>query len=911
MILNGKNTCVACYSSGVFERRTGAGATSLPDGRMHKPYRILVVEDDADEAASIAAFLRTKLPADVQVARDCAEARTALSGTDFDAVTVDYRLPDGDGVTLVGEYVSAGEHPPFVMVTGFEDEETASRCYKAGAAGYVIKDNMFQPTLLSTLEKALEQWSLEHALRDSEDKYRNLFDNMLEGFAYCRMIFDDEGLPVDWVYLDTNKAFSRLTGLEDVVGKSVLEVLPDLKETTPEVFEVYGRVALTGRAEKVEIWVEPLSAFLSINVFSTSPGTFAAIFENITEHKVAGKDLQAFGDRFQQMFDNMSSCVSIYRAVDDGEDFVFVDFNRAAERVERVRREEVLGRSIVDVFPGVVQFGLLDVLKRVWRTGQAEQFPVSWYQDGRVSGWKENYVYKLSSGEIVAVYDDVTQQVQAEESLRGNEAKYRFLADNMNDVVWTSDLGLNTNYVSPSITKLLGFTVEEHLARGAGELLAPESLKMAIDILADELAHDAERDPERTGMVELYYRHADGSTRCMETSISFIRDSGGVPTGVYGLSRDVTERKLIEDALEQSEELFREIAEVANDALVVLDSSGRITYWNPAAEKIFGYSSDEILGREIVPLFSHPDDLSENRRRIAEFRDTGTGAMLGHTIEFRGLGKGGKVIPVEVSSSAFQSGGEWKAVLNARDISERIKAKEASLRHTQELQDLIDVAAHELRHPATVLKGYAAILLQHQGRLDSETSLDAIKSIERAADRLSVLIGQLLDTSRIEHRSIALDIRRVDPWNLMSRAVEESREAGSDNAFNLRPCAEKWTVCLDEKKIKDTLVILLDNAMKYSASGSEIEIQCDGMAEETVFSVMDRGQGVPEEYARTVFERFFQVEEAEHHSVPGIGLGLYIAKAYVEAHGGWIKVGPRRGGGSVFSFGVPNTPRPL
>jgi PAS domain S-box-containing protein len=745
---------------------------------MNEPYRILVVEDDADEAASIAIFLRGRLPAEVEIARDCAGARKAMSGADFDVVTVDYRLPDGDGIALVNEFVSAGEHPPFVMVTGYGDEETASRCYKAGASGYVIKDTMFQSTLLSTVEKALEQWSLEQAL-------------------------------------------------------------------------------------------------------------------------------QAGGDRFKQMFDNMSSCVAVYKAQNDGHDFLFVDFNRAAEKVEQVKKEDVLGRSIVEVFPGVVKFGLLEVLRRVWRTGQAEQFPVSWYQDGRVSGWKENYVYKLSTGELVAVYDDMTQQVQAEESLRRNEAKYRFLADNMNDVVWTSDLGLNTDYISPSSTKLLGFTVEEYLKRGAGELLTPESLKVAIDILTDELAHDSERDPERTGIVELYYYHADGSTRCLETSISFIRDSTGVPTGFYGLSRDVTERKLIEKALEQSEELFREMAEVANDALVVMDSAGRVTYWNPAAEKIFGYASDEILGQELVPLLSHPRDLDENQRKIREFAATGKGAMLGHPVEFMSLSKEGKVIPVEVSSSAFRSGDEWRAVLNARDITERIRAKEAALRRTRELQDLIDVAAHELRHPATVLKGYAAILVQHRGRLDDDTAMDAITSIERAADRLSVLIGQLLDTSRIEHRSIQLDIRKVDPWIVMSRAVEESRNAGSDNVFNLRPCAEKWTVSLDEERINDVLVILLDNAMKYSPPGSEIEIQCEAHADATVFSVSDRGPGVPEEYARTVFERFFQVVDAEHHSVPGIGLGLYIAKAYVEAHGGWIKVEPRPGGGSVFSFTIP------
>ncbi|WP_456386922.1 PAS domain S-box protein [Desulfolithobacter sp.] len=117
---------------------------------------------------------------------------------------------------------------------------------------------------------------------------------------------------------------------------------------------------------------------------------------------------------YRELFENSSSGVAVYEAVDDGADFVFLNFNRGGEQIEGVRREDVIGRRVTEVFPGVVEFGLLDVLREVWKTGRPRKHPVAWYQDDRLQGWRENMVYKLPSGEIVAVYDDLTKEKQEE-----------------------------------------------------------------------------------------------------------------------------------------------------------------------------------------------------------------------------------------------------------------------------------------------------------------------------------------------------------------------------------------------------------------------------------------------------------------------------------------------------------------
>jgi PAS domain S-box-containing protein len=125
----------------------------------------------------------------------------------------------------------------------------------------------------------------EESLRESETRYQSLFENILNGFAFCRMLFDDQGRPADFVYLEVNGAFSSLTGLEDVTGKKVTEAIPGIKESNPELFEVYGRVALTGKPEKIETEIEPLGKQFTIQVYSPKKGYFVAVFDDITERK--------------------------------------------------------------------------------------------------------------------------------------------------------------------------------------------------------------------------------------------------------------------------------------------------------------------------------------------------------------------------------------------------------------------------------------------------------------------------------------------------------------------------------------------------------------------------------------------------------------------------------------------------
>lgn len=259
-----------------------------------------------------------------------------------------------------------------------------------------------------------ERLKFEETLRkNEEEQFKIMIRTSLDGF----WVTDVQGR-----FLEVNDAYCHLMGYSraellrmDISGVQAVETSQDtarhigrLLDQGSDRFETRQRCK-DGRVLDMEV---------SANYSTLHAGRIYCFLRDITERKRAQALLLGNEVRLKDLFENLRSGVAIYQASPDGLDFIISAFNKAAERIEDMPREELIGKSVVEVFPGITQFGLLDVLRRVWQSGMPEHLPVAFYQDQRIAGWRDNYVYKLPNGEVVAIYDDVTAEKQAEERIK-------------------------------------------------------------------------------------------------------------------------------------------------------------------------------------------------------------------------------------------------------------------------------------------------------------------------------------------------------------------------------------------------------------------------------------------------------------------------------------------------------------
>ncbi len=351
--------------------------------------------------------------------------------------------------------------------------------------------------------------------------------------------------------------------------------------------------------------------------------------------------LQASETKFRELFNNMKDGVAVYEAIQGGENFIIKDFNHGAEQVEKIRREEIIGRSILEVFPGVKEFGLLDVLQRVWKTGRPEFFPTAFYQDERISGWRENYIYKLPSGEVVAVYDDVTDRKQSEERLRKSEAKYRNFIETLPSMVFRvkvfredvpqKDREEILNLIE-NIKKAGEDTLEEAVSKAIDralpfvEAVVIDSNKLASDILGYSLDHlgnlfmadliaPAHQEIALRNIFKLFaqgyqydleYDLVTAEGKIINGSVNVNLAEPEWPFVVQGVVNDITEQKRIQEEKDRLENQLRHVQKM--EAIGSL--AGGIAHdFNNILTSIIGYT--ELILEDLPEGEQVRDDLAQ------------------------------------------------------------------------------------------------------------------------------------------------------------------------------------------------------------------------------------------------------------------------------------------------------------
>jgi PAS domain S-box-containing protein len=260
------------------------------------------------------------------------------------------------------------------------------------------------------------------------------------------------------------------------------------------------------------------------------------------------EEFKEYQAKFKVLFENVCSGVAIYEARNEGEDFVFVDFNPAAEQIDHIKKEELIGKSVTEVFPGVKQFGLFEVFRRVYKTGTPEHHPVSVYKDERIAGWRENYVCRLPSGQIVAVYDDVSTRKRTELVTRMTDQCFRAIADYTYDwEVWVGPPG-RVLWTNPAVQRVTGYSIKEIMSMPD----YPGLVVYEKDRDKIERAFRSALKGSTGNDVQFRIVRKDGKVIWGEISWQPIFDDDGNSLGHRESIRDITARKDAEQALEKA-----------------------------------------------------------------------------------------------------------------------------------------------------------------------------------------------------------------------------------------------------------------------------------------------------------------------------------------------------------------------
>jgi len=459
----------------------------------------------------------------------------------------------------------------------------------------------------------------------------------------------------------------------------------------------------------------------------------------IIERIRAVDDLDHVESRYRELFDNMSSGVAVYDVAGDGKDFLFKDFNKAGEKIDRISKKELIGRSVVELFPYTKKIGLLEVFRRVWKTGKPESHPVVFYEDERIRGWRKNYVYRLNSGEIVTVYDDVSLQKEAEE------------------------------------------------------------------------------------------------------------------------------------ALKESEEKFKSISAYAQDAVIMMDHEGGISFWNQAAEHMFGWTARDVLGRNLHDIIVPESYREDQRKGFTHFQKTGRGTAVGQVMRLRAIHQKGHEFPVELSLASVKLKGKWCAIGIVRDITDREKAekeieeakKRAEVAHVAKSEFLTNMS-HEIRTPMNGIIGMTGLLLETD--LTPEQK-DYAETVKRSADGLLAIIDDILDYSKIESGEQDLNIMDFDLETTLkemhSMMAIRAQEKGLKFSAVIEPCVPKY-LRGDPSRLRRILTNLIGNAVKFTSSGEiTVSVRLEKEDDKTAllhFSISDTGPGIPSEKKSALFDAFTQAD---------------------------------------------------
>jgi PAS domain S-box-containing protein len=511
---------------------------------------------------------------------------------------------------------------------------------------------------------------------------------------------------------------------------------------------------------------------------------------------------------------------------------------------------------------------------------------------------------------------------EAAHSLLDSSERFRLLVEGVADyAIYMLDPEGRIVSWNTGIQRIKGYSENEVIGRHFSLFFPPEDVQRGKPMTLLEIAAREGKYQEEGWRVR-----KDGSLFWASILITPLYDPSGELRGFGKVTRDMTQARQAQEALRQSEERFRLLIEAVQDyAIFMLDTTGHIVSWNSGAQRIKGYTPNEIIGRHFSTFYPEEDVRDGKPERELQIA-TSEGRYEEESWRIR---KDGSRFWANVLITAiFDEHGQLRGFAKVtRDMTERkladeqreqLREHEYQLLHEREARAQMEEAVrmrdtflsllgHELRTPLTTLLGNAQLLLrraQREGSLPEREQRNLQVIVDQAA-RLNKLVQLQLDIARLQTGQLHIERILMDLGALVRRVVEETLPTVTTHTIAYTSPATPLLVEGDELRLDQVLQNLLQNAMKYSPAGSTVYVDVEQHDTTVCVTVRDEGIGIPQADLPHLFQRFYRASNVDEHQIIGLGVGLYVVKELLTLHGGTVEVASEEGRGSTFTICLP------
>jgi PAS domain S-box-containing protein len=732
-----------------------------------------------------------------------------------------------------------------------------------------LLERPFRPiTLVNSMQAALRSRRWQYQVRDLLQEREKVLNSITD---VC-FVLDSA-----WRVLAVNRAAERVLfqrPAAELIGRSLAEEFP--QDLHAEFYLQCQRALREQEPVHCEARFERVNRWFDVHGYPL-PDRLELYLRDITERKAAERASQLLAAIVES-----SSDAVISKNING----VITTWNAGAERLFGYAADEVIGQPVTILMPPERINEEPQILERIRRGETVDHYEtVRRRKDGTLLDISLTISpIKDSKGVIIGaskIARDITERKRTEQALRDSEARFRQLADAMPQIVWTARADGYVDYYNRRWYEYTGFP-ETYGDASWQPILHPNDVQRSVETWSAAV---------RSGHpYEIEYRFIDRRTGGYRWHLGRalpVRNEAGEIAKWFGTCTDIDDQKRIEERFVRLNETLVAVLEAIPDPVFVTDPDGAIQFMNPAADR---------LGHATGLRHQLPTAIHAELQGVLQTGEHHLPTTL-KTVHRFAIEKEERYFLSRIVSMAATDTRIFGAVVMLQDVTEFRLLDEVKT-------NLISTVSHELKTPITSLQTALFLVLEQTlGPLNSKQA-EMLGIAHDEAERLLRTLETLLDLTRFEENTSGLRQEPTAPEELVRAAVEESR-VGADNARVSVQCEidpDLPLLPVDRDRIVHVLTNFLGNAIKYSPSGSSVCIRARLEGLEVYFSVKDNGPGVPEPYQSRIFDRFFRVPGTRKR---GVGLGLFIAREFVRAHGGRIGVNSTPGQGSEFYFTLP------